>query len=192
MKKKKAWNKGIVVGGKPPLSPDQVSLVKMRLNEACILRDLALFCVAVDTSFRGCDLVKLRVCDVSSAGEIYELVSIDQQKTGARVTAHIIPQTQVLLKELIEEEGKGWSDYLFTPLKAHNKLKPISVNQYRALVKKWLVMAGINPIEYGTHSLRRTKVSLIYKKTGNLRACQKLLGHSSIQHTAKESLNKHV
>ena len=184
MKKKKTWNKNRVVGVKPPLTPEQVSLIKMRLNEAGVLRDLVLFCIAIDTSFRGCDIVKLRVCDVSSGGEIHELVSIDQQKTGGRVTAHIIPQTQVLIKEFIDEVGKCWNDYLFTPLKSQNLQKPISVNQYRALVKKWLVMAGLNPKKYGTHSLRRTKVSLIYKKTGNLRACQKLLGHSSIQHTA--------
>ena len=98
--------------------------------------------------------------------------------------AHIIPQTQSLIKEFIEESGKCWSDYLFTPLKGKSLYTPLSVNQYRALVKKWLSMAGLNAMKYGTHSLRRTKVSLIYRKTGNLRACQKLLGHSSIQHTA--------
>ena len=184
MKKKKAWNKGKVVGVKPPLTPEQVSLMKMRLNEAGVLRDLVLFSVAIDSSFRGCDLVGLRVSDVMSNGEVHELLTIDQQKTGGRVTAHIIPQTQSLIKEFIEESGKCWSDYLFTPLKGKSLYTPLSVNQYRALVKKWLSMAGLNPMKYGTHSLRRTKVSLIYKKTGNLRACQKLLGHSSIQHTA--------
>ena len=184
MKKKKAWNKGKVVGVKPPLTPEQVSLMKMRLNEAGVLRDLVLFSVAIDSSFRGCDLVRLRVSDVMSNGEVHELITIDQQKTGGRVTAHIIPQTQSLIKEFIEEAGKCWSDYLFTPLKGKSLYTPLSVNQYRALVKKWLSMAGLNPMKYGTHSLRRTKVSLIYRKTGNLRACQKLLGHSSIQHTA--------
>ena len=184
MKQKKSWNKGRVVGTKPPLSPDQVSLLKMRLNEAGVLRDLVLFSVAVDTSFRGCDLVSLRVSDIMSNGEVHDLVTIQQQKTGGRVTVHIIPHTQALLKEYIEEAGKGWNDWLFTPLKGKSLDKALSVNQYRALVKKWLSMAGLNPMKYGTHSLRRTKVSLIYRKTGNLRACQKLLGHSSIQHTA--------
>ena len=83
MKKKKAWNKGKVVGVKPPLTPEQVSLMKMRLNEAGILRDLVLFSVAIDSSFRGCDLVGLRVSDVMSNGEVHELITIDQQKTGA-------------------------------------------------------------------------------------------------------------
>lgn len=184
MKKKKVWNKGKVVGVKPPLTPEQVSLMKMRLNEAGVLRDLVLFSIAIDSSFRGCDLVGLRVSDVMSNGEVHDLITIDQQKTGGRVTAHIIPQTQTLIKEFIEESGKCWSDYLFTAIKGKSLHTPISVNQYRALVKKWLSMAGLNPMKYGTHSLRRTKVSLIYRKTGNLRACQKLLGHSSIQHTA--------
>lgn len=52
------------------------------------------------------------------------------------------------------------------------------------MLKDWLSQAGLDPMKYGTHSLRRTKIALIYQKTGNLRACQKLLGHSSIQHTA--------
>ena len=184
MNTQKAWNKGKVVGVKPPLTPDQVSLMKMRLNETGIIRDMLLFALAIDTSFRGCDLVKLKVSDVMTNGEAHDLITIDQQKTGGRVTAYVIPQTQVLIKEFAESAGKYWDDFLFTPLKGKSLYAPISAHQYRALVKKWLAMAGLNPMKYGTHSLRRTKVSLIYKKTGNLRACQKLLGHSSIQHTA--------
>ena len=107
MKKKKVWNRGRVVGVKPPLTPEQVSLIKMRLNEAGVLRDLALFSVAIDSSFRGCDLVKLRVSDVMNNGEVHDLITIDQQKTGGRVTAHIIPQTQVLIKEFVEGLDKN-------------------------------------------------------------------------------------
>lgn len=77
------------------------------------MRDLLLFSLALDTSLRGCDLVRLKVSDVSNHGEVQEIFSIEQQKTKNRVACHIIPQTQVLLREWIQVKGLMWSDYLF-------------------------------------------------------------------------------
>ena len=183
MKAKTPWNKGKVVGPKKPLTVEQTRLIRMLLVESGDLRDLVLFCVGIDTAFRGVDLVRLKVSDVMNHGELLEFIRIVQKKTDKKVTGRISPQTQEYLKRYIQETGKNWNDYLFTRKKG--KIEGhISEHQYRDILKRWLRQAGINPSLYGTHSLRRTKTTLIYEKTGNLRACQKLLGHSSIQNTA--------
>jgi Site-specific recombinase XerC len=55
----------------------------------------------------------------------------------------------------------------------------------RRLVSEWIASIGLDPLQYGTHSLRRTKATLIYKRTGNLRAVQLLLGHTKIESTVR-------
>ena len=50
---------------------------------------------------------------------------------------------------------------------------------------EWLSLIGLDPALFGTHSLRRTKATLIYRKTGNLRAVQLLLGHTKIESTVR-------
>jgi site-specific recombinase XerD len=61
----------------------------------------------------------------------------------------------------------------------------MSTRQYARLVDEWVAAIGLRPKEYGTHSLRRTKASMIYNATGNLRAIQILLGHSKIENTVR-------
>lgn len=60
-----------------------------------------------------------------------------------------------------------------------------STGQCARLVDEWVGAVGLNLLEYGTHSMRRTKASLIYKATGNLRAVQILLGHINIENTVR-------
>lgn len=184
MMKKKTfpWNKDKKPGSKPPLTPDQIKLIKMLLSSKGKLRDLVLFHLAIDSAFRGVDLVKLKVSDILVNGQIGETISITQQKTNKTVQAHLIDPTRALIQEYITAEKLQSWDFLFI-----SKIKPdthITQNRYRALVKEWVGLANLDPSRYGSHSLRRSKVSLIYSHTGNLRACQKLLGHSNIQHTA--------
>jgi site-specific recombinase XerC len=61
----------------------------------------------------------------------------------------------------------------------------ITARQYGRLVGQWVAAIGLEPRAYGAHSLRRTKVALIYKRTGNLRACQLLLGRRKIESTVR-------
>lgn len=61
----------------------------------------------------------------------------------------------------------------------------VTSRQYGRLLDGWLALIGLDPALYGTHSLRRTKVALIYKRTGNLRACQVLLGYSKLESTVR-------
>jgi len=106
-----------------------------------------------------------------------------QRKTDTEVAFEISPDTQACLKAWIVESGMLDFDRLFTPLRGARR--HLSTRQYERLVKDWVQLCGLNAMKYGTHSLRRTKVALLYKQTGNLRAAQLLLGHASIENTAR-------
>ena len=61
----------------------------------------------------------------------------------------------------------------------------MTTRQYARLVSSWVATIGLDPHFFGTHSLRRTKTTLIYRRTGNLRAVQPLLGHTKIESTVR-------
>jgi integrase len=66
-----------------------------------------------------------------------------------------------------------------------NRKQCITTRQYARLVSGWIASIGLDPHFFGTHSLRRTKATLIYRRTGNLRAVQLLLGHTKIESTVR-------
>jgi len=74
-------------------------------------------------------------------------------------------------------------DFLF-PSRLHCS-EHLSTRQYARIVKGWVISIGLDPAMYGTHTLRRTKASLIYRRTKNLRAVQLLLGHSKLESTVR-------
>jgi integrase len=181
------WNKGRVVGKKPPLTPDQVSLIRMLLRQECALRDLALFNVALDTSFRGSDLVRLRVSDVATSAGVREIVEIRQKKTEGRnarpVQARLSSCTRDSLRAYLADSKKPLHGWLFTGQGKRWSHTHLSESQLWRLFKSWLKKARLDPSLYGLHSLRRTFPTHIYQQTGNLRAAQLLLGHASIEST---------
>ncbi|RLC56040.1 MAG: integrase [Chloroflexi bacterium] len=177
------WNKGRVTGQKPPLKPKEVWSIRVRLQMTDSTRDLALFNLAIDSKLRGCDLVALRVADVFLAGKARERTSIVQKKTGRPVQFELSTQTQDSTCAWVGERKLLQSDFLFP---SRFRAKPnLSTRQYSRIVGRWVESIGLNPRDYGTHSLRRTKVALIYKKTGNLRAIQLLLGHTKLESTVR-------
>ncbi|SLN38746.1 site-specific tyrosine recombinase XerC [Roseovarius albus] len=178
-----AWNKGRVVGQKRPLLPKHVWAIRVRLEFADNFRDLALFNLAIDSKLRGCDLVKLLVADVYVAGQVEERTSIIQSKTQKPVRFEITKGTRKSLLRWMEEPLMVGSEYLW-PGRFHERLH-ISTRQYARLVREWVKSIDLEPSSYGTHSMRRTKVSQIYKKTGNLRAVQLLLGHTKMDSTVR-------
>lgn len=184
---KTAWNKGRVVGKKPPLTPDQIALIRLLLRQENALRDLALFNVALDTSFRGSDLVRLRVSDVATSSGIREIVEIRQKKTETRntrpVQARLSSNTCESLRTYLSASEKPLHNWLFTGQGVRWSHTHISESQLWRLFKAWLEKAHIDPSLYGLHSLRRTFPTHIYQQTGNLRAAQLLLGHASIEST---------
>jgi integrase len=189
-KKKRAWNKGKIVGQKPPLLPEHVRTIRTLLSQRKNLRDIALFNLAVDSSLRSVDLLALNVADIQhidnlGRSDVKHRITITQKKTGDRVSFTITDYTRVGLQEYIEEAHKIYSDPLFSGTKGQSKRKRLSSIRYSQLVKEWVALAQLDPKLYGTHSLRRTRIAHIYKRTGNIRAAQVLLGHKSIENTAK-------
>jgi len=170
-------------GAKLALKPVHVWGIRIRLQVACKFRDLALFDLALDSKLRGCDLVGLRVSDLVSASGVKGRVLILQRKTGRPVQFEVTEQAQRSIGAWVERKQLGSSDWLFP-----SRMKPgyhLSTRQYARLVDQWVAMVGLDPAAFGTHSLRRTKVALLYKKTGNLRACQLLLGHTKLESTVR-------
>lgn len=181
--KKPSWNSGRVIGQKRPLRPKHVWAIRVRLELSGNLRDLALFNLAIDSKLRGCDLVRLEVTDVMTAGQIKERTSIFQSKTGKPVQFEITELTRASLMDWISHPRMLGYDYLF-PSRLHES-DHISTRQYARAVKEWVTSIGLELSGYGTHSMRRTKVAEIYRKTGNLRAVQLLLGHTKMDSTVR-------
>ncbi|MEL7466619.1 MAG: tyrosine-type recombinase/integrase [Pseudomonadota bacterium] len=181
--KKPAWNKGRLVGQKRPLKPKHVWAIRVRLEIAENTRDLALFNTAIDSKLRGCDLVRLKVADVFAAGQVKERTSILQSKTKKPVRFELSESTRASLERWLDDPAMLGCEYLW-PGRFHDPLH-ISTRQYARLVKDWVSSIGLPPSAYGTHSMRRTKVAQIYKKTGNLRAVQLLLGHTKMDSTVR-------
>lgn len=177
------WNKGKLVGQKLPLKLQEIWAIRIRLQLANNIRDLALFNLAIDSKLRGCDLVSLKVSDISHGSSILKRAMIMQQKTKQPVQFEITDQTKIAVSNLISHQALKYDDYLFQS--RFHQSPHISTRQYARIVEQWVTDIGLDPADYGTHSLRRTKVSLIYRQTHNLRAIQLLLGHTKLESTVR-------
>ncbi|MBE0580106.1 tyrosine-type recombinase/integrase [Devosia sp.] len=178
-----AWNAGKQVGAKRALKVRQIWSIRFFLDREGRMRDRALFDLAIDSKLRGCDLVKIKIGTLVSGPTIRARSMVIQQKTGRPVQFEITSDARTSLLAWLERRGGTIEDFAF-PSRA-NPAGHLSTRQYARLVDEWVVAIGLRPEEYGTHSLRRTKASLIYKATGNLRAVQLLLGHSKIENTVR-------
>ncbi len=177
------WNKGAFVGPKPPLKPKQVWSIRLNLQREGRIRDLALFDLAVDSKLRGCDLVQLRIGQLVMNAAARHRATIVQQKTQKPVQFELTEQTRESLIGWLTRRGGGLQEYVF-PSRIDGA-DHISTRQYARLVGDWVEGIGLGRAAYGTHSLRRTKVALIYKRSGNLRAVQILLGHTKLESTVR-------
>lgn len=170
-------------GQKRPLRPREVWAIRARLEMLGQVRNLALLNLAIDSKLRGCDLVRLRVSDVSSAGSIRERAMIIQKKTSRPVQFEITKLTATSVAAFIHQENLSPTDYLFQSRQSASD--HLSTRQYHRIVDNWVSQIGLKTTDYGTHSLRRTKVAQLYRNTGNLRAVQLLLGHAKIESTIR-------
>jgi integrase len=177
------WNKGRFIGPKPPLKPKQVWAIRLHFQREERLRDLAMFDLAVDSKLRGCDLVRLRTGQLVVNATVRQRATTIQQKTEKPVQFELTEQTRDSLLAWLIHRGGSLDDYVF-PSRTRTG-KHLSTRQYARLVGEWVEAVGLGRSAYGTHSLRRTKVALIYKRTGNLRAVQILLGHTKLESTVR-------
>lgn len=177
------WNKGRLSGQKRPLRLQEIWAIRIRLELQDRVRDLALFNLAIDSKLRACDLMALKVADVAQGGRVQSRARVVQQKTGRPVQFEITNQTRSSVERWIEEEELQPPDYLFPSRVSHSP--HLSRRQYARIVDGWVSEIGLDPALYGTHSLRRTKASLIYRRTKNIRAVQLLLGHTKLESTVR-------
>ena len=177
------WNKGKLIGQKAPLKPKEVWAIRARLQIESRARELALFDLGIDSKLRACDLVKLRVRDVCHGDRVASRATVLQQKTQRPVQFEISPATREAVEAWIRKVGLRSDDYLF-PSRLHGS-PHLGTRQYARILDGWVSSVGLDPAGYGTHSMRRTKASLIYRRTKNLRAVQLLLGHSKLDSTVR-------
>ena len=177
------WNKGKLVGQKAPLKLKDIWAIRVRLQIFARVRDLALFNLAIDSKLRACDLVKLRVRDVSHGERIALRTIVMQQKTQRPVQFEITEQTREAVAAWIRSASLRSEDFLF-PSRVHDS-PHLSTRQYARIVDTWVNEIGLDSAAYGTHTMRRTKASLIYRRTKNLRAVQLLLGHTKLESTVR-------
>ncbi len=181
--RKAPWNKGKLVGQKPPLKLKEIWAIRIRLQIDEKQRDLALFNLAIDSKCRACDLLKLRVSDVSHGNRVASRAMVMQQKTGQPFHFELIEQTRQAVSHWIRRANLSSSDPL-CPSRLHQS-PHLSARHYARIVQSWLAAIGLDRAAYGTHSLRRTKASLVYRRTKNLRAVQLLLGHTKLESTVR-------
>jgi integrase len=172
-RERRAWNAGRVVGAKRALKPQQVWAIRFWLDHERRLRGRALFDLAIDSKLRGCDVVKVRIGDLVSGGQIRTRAIVVQQKTGRPVQFELLDAARTSILAWLEQRGGTLDEYTFPSRIDHTT--HLSTRQYARLVDEWITGIGLRKEDYGTHSLRRTKASIIYKATGNLRAVQILL-----------------
>lgn len=178
-----SWNKGKTVGQKLPLKQAQVWAIRTRIELDGNERDLALFNLAIDSKLRACDLISLQVRDIAHGNSIQSRVILIQKKTATPVQFEITEPTRKVLSSWIASSGLGSDDFLFqSRIRAS---KHLSMRQYTRIVHKWVRSIGLDEMHYGTHTMRRTKATLIYRQTKNLRAVQLLLGHKKIESTIR-------
>ena len=177
------WNKGKVIGQKRPLKLQEVWAIRIRLQLAQYIRELALFNLAIDSKLRGCDLVGLHVSDIAHGHTVMHRAIVLQQKTQRPVQFEITEQTREALTTWIAHAKLKDDQFLF-PSRKHAS-PHLSTRQYARVVERWVISIGLDPSAYGTHTMRRTKATLIYKRTKNLRAVQLLLGHTKLESTVR-------
>jgi integrase len=178
-----SWNAGRKVGAKRALKPRQIWAVRFFLDQHGRIRDRALFDLAIGSKLRGCDLVKIRISDIVCDRKIRPRATVVQQNTGTPVQFELMDDARASLLKWLELRGGSLEDFAFpsrTDYATH-----ISTRQYARLVVEWVTGIGLPTEDYGTHSLRRTKASIIYKATGNLRAVHILLRHTKIKSTVR-------
>ena len=177
------FNKTKRSGVKKPFQLEEIWLIRTRLEIKNSLMQLALLNLAIDSKLRASDLLTLRVCDVSSQGRIFSRVKHTQRKTDIEVQFEITTKTQQSLMKWILISALDASDFLFPSQRREQQ--PISYSYYRSLVRKWASDLGLDSHLYGTHSMRRTKATLVYAKTKNIRVVQLLLGHTKVDSTIR-------
>jgi len=182
-KRHEPWNKGKLFGQKLPFRAKEIWAIRVRLQMSERVRELALFNLGIDSKLRACDLTALRVRDICHGDQVGSRAIVLQRKTQRPVQFEITAPARDAVQAWIRRAKLESADFLFPSRR--DPQSHIGTRQYARVLRNWVKDLGLDPSGYGTHSMRRTKASLIYKRTKNLRAVQLLLGHSKIESTVR-------
>ncbi|MCF7506056.1 MULTISPECIES: tyrosine-type recombinase/integrase [Vibrio] len=165
------WTKkGHLTGQKKPFKIEDIWRIRTGLEIDGNIKELALLNIAIDCKLRSCDLLRMKVRYISSGGVIQNRVLYQQSNTEREVQFEITSRTAQSLTQWLMQSGLSASDYIFPSPRKEGK--PMSYSCYDSYL-------------YGTHSMRRTKATLIYARTKNIRAVQLLLGHAKLDNTIR-------
>jgi integrase len=176
-------NKGKIVGRKLPLTLRQIRSIRLRLNAAQQMRDLALFNVAVDSSLSACDVVQLRIKDIAKERHILSQATIIPLASRRPIQIELTDETRDSVSAWIEHGNLKSDGYLFPSRVTQSP--HLSIRQYARIVASWVRSIGLDPSAYGTESIRRTKSAIIFQRTKDLATAQLLLGHTRLRSTAR-------
>jgi integrase len=178
--KQTPWNKGKQVGRKLPLNLKEIRAIRARLKSAP--RDLALFNLAIDSSLSAADLVQLRVRDIVKGRQLLSRATVRQLKTKRAVQFEMSDETRHAVTAWIAHKKLKPNQFLFPSRLSESP--HLSIRQYARALASWVSSIGLDPSAYGTNSMRRTKATLLYRRTKDLQAAQSLLGHTKLSSTA--------
>jgi integrase len=167
--KRLPWNKGKLTGAKPPLRSKHVWSIRTKLQIDGRIRDLAMFNLAIDSKLRGCDVVAIRVQDIAAGGYTADRATVRQKKTRQPVRFELSEHTRQAVDDYLKVTNKRPGEFLFTGRRDLNR--SMTTRQYARLASDWIGSVGLDPKLFGTHSLRRTKATLIYRRTGGPSNC---------------------
>jgi len=184
------WNKGKIVGQKAPFKLKDIWALRVRLQMENRVRELALFNLGIDSKLRGCDLVGLKVRDICHGDQVASRAMVMQHKTQRPVQFEITPATRDAVQKWIKQAELKSDDFVF-PSRIHDS-PHLGTRQYARILEHWVEELGLDPADYGTHSMRRTKATLIYRRTKNLRAVQLLLGHRKLDYLRRRPMSRDV
>lgn len=134
------WNKERLVGQKAPLKLREVCAIRIRPQLAEKVRDLALFNPAIDSKLRGCDLVNLRVCDISQGNSVYSRAVVMQRKTHRPVQFEVTELTRQSVAAWTDAARLASDNYLFPSRSPH-----LSTRQYARIGAGWIASIGADP-----------------------------------------------
>lgn len=180
------WNKGLEVGPRAAYTKREVTRIRAMLTKRgdAGLRDLALFSTAIDTMLHASDLLSLTVKTVRKRDTaMRDTIDVPMAGTDRSVQCTLSKETRKVLDAWIAKASKKPNDFLFTG--RSRTAKAVTPRQLSRLVKAWTQAIGLDPTDYGTESLRRTRAVHIVSETGNLEAVRILLGHTKIASTAR-------
>lgn len=148
------WNKGKLIGAKPPLRQKHIWAIRTKLQLEQRTRDLAMFNLAIDSKLRGCDIVALKVEDIAPTGYSVDRTTVRQKKTGRPVKFELTEQTRQAVDDYLRATGKKPDEFMFTRKRAPEQ--SMTTRQYGRLVSEWIADIGLDPHRVREVSTRLT------------------------------------